>query len=100
MLAEYRTLFPTAMFCTIAVRTGTSDLAGIADSLQAPSIRAAAEAAMAVSRKTLYLMCSLFPESFFKVRLRAPEGQQALLVLLIGIGSCCLLLQHVAQEHD
>jgi hypothetical protein len=92
MLAEYRTLFPIAMFCTIAVRTGTGDLAGIVDSLQAASIRAAAEAAMAASRKTFHLMYSLFPESFIKVRLRAPEGQQALLVFMIGIGSGCLLL--------
>lgn len=92
MLAEYRTLFPMAMFCTIAVRTGTGDLAGIGDSLHAASIRTATEAAMVVSRKTLHLMCSLFAESFLKVRLRAPEGQQALLVFMIGIGSGCLLL--------
>ena len=92
MLAEYRMLFPMAMFCTSAVRTGTGDFAGIADSLHAASIRAATEAATAVSRKTLRLMCSLFPESFLKVRLRAPEGQQALLVFLVGIDSGCLLL--------
>ena len=92
MLAEYLMLFPMAIFCTSAVRTGTGDLAGIADSLHAVSIRAVAEAAMTISRKTLRLMCSLFPESFLKVRLRAPEGQQALLVFMIGIGGGGLLL--------
>src|SRR6478672_3493614 len=87
-----------AMLCTIAVRTGTGDLAGAADSLHETSMSAAAETTAAVSRTNLHLMSSLLSERLLKVGLRAPEGEQALLILLIGVNCGCLLLQQIAQE--
>src|SRR5581483_9756014 len=76
MLAEYRTLLPMTMFCTMAVRTGTGDFAEIVASLHAASIKAATDVATAISRKILRLIFTLPRElsQSSPLRSRRPTG--------------------------
>src|ERR1700761_8380845 len=101
MLAEYFAGFPTAMVCTIAVCTGNGARAASASCLHALTQRTQtiATAAMAYLQQAAEITRSLLSQSFLEIRLRAPEGQKTLLILVICVGDSSFLFEHVAQQH-
>src|ERR1700733_2997290 len=101
MLAEYLAPLPTAMVCTIAVCTGSGRVSAEFCCLHAvaPSVRAVASA-VSQSLRAVRFIASLFPKSFFKGSLCIPEGKQALLIVVVGVGYRGLLLQQIAQQHS
>src|SRR6185437_16192683 len=102
MLAEYVAPFWLEIVSTVTARTGVATGAAATCCLHpVPAMvnRLASAAVRMHIGTVMHCMALLLTQGLLKCRLRIPERKQAGLIIMVGVGDRCLLLQHIAHQH-